>query len=83
MARDGGFPFAVPRRDNVSGGPRSHLSKPGVVAFSSTGDPEMGDYDDGPPSSSAMAGFLRSSIEIHALSIRAGKRVKQKTHGGA
>jgi hypothetical protein len=38
----------------------------------------MGDYDDGPPSSSAMAGFLRSSIEIHALSIRAGKRVKQR-----
>jgi hypothetical protein len=27
---------------------RLALSKLGVVAFSSTGDPEMGDYDDGP-----------------------------------
>jgi hypothetical protein len=27
---------------------RLALSKPGVVAFSSTGDPEMGDYDDEP-----------------------------------
>jgi len=28
--------------------PRLALSKLGVVAFSSTGDPEMGDYDDEP-----------------------------------
>ena len=27
---------------------RLALSKLGVVAFSSAGDPEMGDYDDGP-----------------------------------
>jgi hypothetical protein len=27
---------------------RSALTKLGVVAFSSTGDPEMGDYDDEP-----------------------------------
>jgi hypothetical protein len=27
---------------------RLALSKPGGVAFSSTGDPEMGDYDDEP-----------------------------------
>jgi hypothetical protein len=37
----------------------------GVVAFSSTGDPEMGDYDDDLRSSSGTANFRQPSINIH------------------
>jgi hypothetical protein len=44
---------------------RLALSKLGVVAFSSTGDPEMGDYDDESLwSSSVTANFLPPSTDI-------------------
>jgi len=38
---------------------RLALSKLGVVAFSSTGDPEMGDMTTSPPSSFAPASFRK------------------------
>jgi hypothetical protein len=43
---------------------RLALSKLGVVAFSSTGDPELGDYDDEPTVIFRNANFLPPSIEI-------------------
>ena len=43
---------------------RLALSKLGVVAFSSTGDPEMGDYDDEPTVIFRNASFLRPSTKI-------------------
>jgi hypothetical protein len=40
-----------------SNGGETALSKFAVVAYSFTGDPEMGDYDDGQRSSSGKASF--------------------------
>jgi hypothetical protein len=54
---------------------RLALSKLGVVAFSSTGDPEMATMTTSPRSFSAMAGCRRPSIEISdAVPITAQRR---------
>jgi hypothetical protein len=53
---------------------RLALSKLGVVAFSSTGDPEMGDYDDDRLSSSGRASIRRPSIRLCGLR-RSGRDV--------
>ncbi len=45
---------------------RLALSKIGVVAFSSTGDPEMGDYDD-EPTVFFRQGNLSSAIRLFVL----------------
>ena len=47
-----------------SNGGETALSKFAVVAYSSTGDPEMGDYDDGQRSSSGRASFRQPSTEV-------------------
>ena len=47
-----------------SNGGETALSKFAVVAYSFTGDPEMGDYDDGQRSSSGKASFRQPSTEV-------------------
>src|SRR5258708_23407707 len=58
---------------------RLALSKLGVVAFSSTGDPEVGDYDDEPTSSSAMASFSRPLTEFPGGPVGTGNKPKEPT----
>ncbi len=53
-------------------------SKLGVVAFSSTGDPEMSDYDDEPTSSSAWAIFLPPLTDIPVV-MRAGATARARS----
>jgi len=59
---------------------RLALSKLGVVAFSSTGDPEMGDHDDEPTVFFAMAGFPQPSTGpiLVAVADRRGDRMKRR-----
>jgi hypothetical protein len=54
------------------------LSKLGIVAFSSTADHEMGDYDDEPTVIFRNGRFLRPSTEIAAFLVRAGKTRQTK-----
>ena len=57
---------------------RLALSKLGVVAFSSTGDPEMGDYDDEPTVIFRKGELHRASIEIGASTFRGSGRLSDR-----